>query len=228
MKKNMRNLILFLFIILGIIIFSPLANAQTSYTNTNYTNSEQYMRESISSVTLNSSLNPGGYTTTAWFEYSLDPNFRTLNETEHKYVGSSNEEIPFGTTINNLIPNTIYYFRVITNNGRNTTKGNILSFTTKQNNISSNTNYSTTNARYVDNYINQTQPLNTTGYTNYQNQNNSSIYQNTNRVSNNNVANPLFANTFLPNNLGGWLVLFLIILIIIIVIRKLFKTNYSL
>ena len=65
-----------------------------------------------------------------------------------------------------------------------------------------NTNYSATNTRY----INQTQPtVYTNQSTNYQN---TPVYQNTNRtVNTNNVANPLFGATFLPNTLDTWLVL---------------------
>ncbi|MEK7459586.1 MAG: hypothetical protein AAB636_00785 [Patescibacteria group bacterium] len=230
MNKNTKKLIISLFALSIIVLSSSTAEAQNSYmTNTN-TNNMQYTEYNTSSVTLNSSLNPSGKTTTAWFEYSTDPNFRTWNETEHEYVGSSNQESPFGAIINNLSPNTVYYFRVITNDGKSTIKGNILSFNTmgQNNNVSynnsnfTNTNYSATNTRY----INQTQPtVYTNQSTNYQNT--VPVYQNTNRtVNTNNVANPLFGATFLPNTLGTWLVLLLLILIIAIVVKKLSRTTY--
>lgn len=221
-KKIIKNLIYSLFVLILIVSFSSVAEAQNYYSNTN-----QYTSNTMSSsVTLNSSLNPGGQTTTAWFEYSTDPKFQTWNETEHEYVGSSYQESPFGAMINNLMPNTVYYFRVVTNNGKNTTKGNILSFNTntQNNNISYNnsnfvnTNSNTTNTRYISGY-NYGQPI---AYSNTYPTN----YQNTNRTYNSNVANPLFSTSFLPNTLGAWLILILLIFAIIVIVRKLFKTTY--
>ena len=76
MNKNTKKLIISLFA-LSIIVLSSMKIQQkrkTHMTNTN-TNNMRYTEYNTSSVTLNSSLNPSGKTTTAWFEYNADRKF---------------------------------------------------------------------------------------------------------------------------------------------------------
>lgn len=230
MKNQMKNLMIVLFV-LGIVSLAHTASAQTYYTNNGMTtqqNSQTYTSVT-SSVDLNASVNPGGYTTTAWFEYGTDANFYAFNETEHIFIGAGYSDMPVAVTINNLTPNTMYYFRVITNNGRNTIKGNVLTFMTNQNQNTqstlSNTNstrYVSTNTNYINRYVNTTTPT----YTN-QTSNNTQLYTtpvySTAPVtySNSVVANPLFGTTFLPSNVFDWLILLILIFAIVWVIRRL-------
>jgi len=94
-------------------------------TNTTYTNTTQKTE-----ATLNGVVNPGGNTTTAWFEYSSNSNFTGLQETDHIFLGSQNKEISISATIYNLSPNVTYYARVVADNGINRIKGNTVTFST--------------------------------------------------------------------------------------------------
>jgi hypothetical protein len=225
MKRNIKNTIAFLSLFGMFFVFASSVEAQTYYSNTQTT--------STSSVALNATVNPGGRSTTGWFEYTTDPNFYSWNETEHVYVGSTNSDTPLMATLNNLVPNTVYYFRVVTNNGKKVYKGNTLSFvTTSQTQTYSNvTNtvpvaVNTSNIRYV-NAPQPTTVLYTTTPTNQvttnTNANVATVYRSVNTTNPNyvNVANPVFGSTFLPNTIFGWLLLMLIILAIFVVVRRL-------
>ncbi len=221
MKTNTKNIITALSLFGMLFAFAPSVEAQTYYSNTQTT--------STSSVTLNATVNPGGRSTTGWFEYTTDPNFYSWNETEHVYVGTTNSDTPLMATLSNLVPNTVYYFRVATNNGKKTSKANILSFvTTYQTNTVSNVTNTVpvavnTNVRYV-NAPQPTTVLYTTAPQNQVSTNNvATVYRSVNTTNPNyvNVANPLFGTTFLPNTIFGWLLLLLIILAIFVVVRRL-------
>jgi len=111
--------------------------------------------QSVTSAVLNASVNPGGTRTTAWFEYGTNPSLNTWTETTHELIGTFNYAKAFSQTVYNLQPNTLYYFRVVTNNGYDTYRAGILSFTTGTN--SSNTSYNTnqTSYNYSDSYTDQ-------------------------------------------------------------------------
>lgn len=224
MKNKMKNFILALFV-LGIASLATAVSAQTYYTNNGTTTQQtsQMYYSGTSSVDLNASVNPGGYTTTAWFEYGTDANFYAFNETEHVFIGAGYSDMPVAVTINSLMPNTMYYFRVITNNGRSTVKGNVLTFMTTQNQNTVSTS-TTNNTNYVNRYMNTTTPVT---YTNQPTTTNASLYttQNYNTTpvtyTNSVVANPLFGTAFLPSNVFDWFILLILIFAIVWVIRRL-------
>ncbi|HWA32225.1 MAG TPA: fibronectin type III domain-containing protein [Candidatus Paceibacterota bacterium] len=82
------------------------------------------------SATLSGSINPNGRLTTVWFEYGTDANLAKSNETPHASISAGMSSIPFTEDVTGLTPDTTYYFRIVTDNGEQETKGNILSFKT--------------------------------------------------------------------------------------------------
>ncbi|MFM7088431.1 MAG: hypothetical protein ACKOW9_02785 [Candidatus Paceibacterota bacterium] len=138
--KNISKKIIASAIVLSVLFVGFKANAQNSAT----------------SAVLNASVNPGGMQTTAWFEYGTNPNLTTWTETQRESVGAFSSARTFSQTVNNLQPNTMYYFRVATNNGYNTFRAQILSFTTGTTNtnnqvVYNNTPTTTNVTRYVVN-----------------------------------------------------------------------------
>lgn len=134
MKKYIQNLI-----VLGslaIVAMFPVSAFAQNYSN-------NAIISSPTSVILNASIDPNGTNTSGWFEYGTDANLYTWTETPRTYIGSGYAEMPFTQTINNLAPNTIYYYRAVANS-TTTVKGNILSFVTNTNNVYTNTNVSNT------------------------------------------------------------------------------------
>ncbi|MBP6866243.1 MAG: hypothetical protein KBC12_01735 [Candidatus Pacebacteria bacterium] len=111
--------------------------------------------QSVTSAVLNASVNPGGTRTTAWFEYGTNSSLNTWTETQHELIGTFNYAKAFSQTVYNLQPNTLYYFRVVTNNGYDTYRAGILSFTTGSNNTSYNTNQTSYNYNDGYNYTDQ-------------------------------------------------------------------------
>jgi hypothetical protein len=150
-------------------------------------------------ITLNGSINPAGEHTTAWFEWGMDPNLRTWNETTHVYVGATNYSVPISVSLDNLSPNTTYYFRVVSDNSRNIIKGNIMSFNTTSIGRSRVTTENRTSGSGDSISI--------------RNRN----YQRTSNLT----AGPIFASSGLPTTLAGWLILILVIVAIIAVFRRL-------
>lgn len=76
------------------------------------------------------SVNPGGMTTTAWFEYGTSESLNNFKETVHLHIGSSTFETPIKTSVTGLDSNTTYYFRLASDNGQSTAKGKTYSFKT--------------------------------------------------------------------------------------------------
>ncbi|HXJ74293.1 MAG TPA: SH3 domain-containing protein, partial [Candidatus Dormibacteraeota bacterium] len=79
-----------------------------------------------SSAQLNGSINPSGFSTTAYFEYGLTTSY-----------GSSTASANFGTTVQNigfvqtgLSPNSTYHYRLVASNSQGTTRGLDAAFTT--------------------------------------------------------------------------------------------------
>lgn len=84
------------------------------------------------SATLNGYVNPNGTNTTRWFEWGTNSNYLS-NSTSKINQGYSSQS--FSETLYNLAPNTTYYFRAMAegSNGQRA-YGNILQFTTSNNN----------------------------------------------------------------------------------------------
>ena len=78
------------------------------------------------SATLNSTINPNGQSTTAWFQYGLTTSYGS--ETAHESVGTGS--ISYPKTVSGLSPGTTYHFRVVAQNACGITYGGDLTFTT--------------------------------------------------------------------------------------------------
>lgn len=89
------------------------------------------------------SVNPGGMTTTAWFEYGTSESLNNFKETVHLHIGSSTFETPIKTSVTGLDANTTYYFRLASDNGQSTAKGKIYSFKTLKDEYLTNTEETT-------------------------------------------------------------------------------------
>jgi hypothetical protein len=87
-----------------------------------------------SSAKLNASVNPNGYTTTYWFEYSKSafiPNGLVFNSPQQS-VSNSTLKVNVSADITSLTNNTKYYVRVVAFNQYGTVRGDMVSFTTKK------------------------------------------------------------------------------------------------
>lgn len=89
------------------------------------------------------SVNPGGMTTTAWFEYGTSESLNNFKETVHLHIGSSTFETPIKTSVTGLDANTTYYFRLASDNGQSTAKGKTYSFKTLKDEYLTNTEENT-------------------------------------------------------------------------------------
>lgn len=81
-----------------------------------------------SSARLNSSVNPNGAETTAWFEFGRDYTLRGSGG--NRSLGFVSSETPFAIVLIGLKPGTAYYYRVAAKNIFGIRYGNILSFIT--------------------------------------------------------------------------------------------------
>jgi hypothetical protein len=81
-----------------------------------------------SSVNFAATVNPNGYDTAAWFEYSTDPNdlYNTTNDTS---LGSGTTSQALSATVTGLTPGTTYYYCVYASNAGGSTVSNVMSFT---------------------------------------------------------------------------------------------------
>ena len=141
MNKKMKNKVIAVVVAMFVFFaFGASANAQ-----------------STANATLNATVNPGGRQTTAWFEYSTSPSLTSYNQTPRVSVGSRNYSAPFSQEVSGLVRNTKYYFRVVTNNGISTKRGNILSFDTYDEVV----NTTNTNTQVVNQYQYVAQPVQT-------------------------------------------------------------------
>lgn len=80
------------------------------------------------SALLRASINPQARETKVWFEFGRD--IRLLEQTAQVSVGAGNFFIAFQQSLTNLVPNSVYYYRIVARNDIGTTRGSILSFTT--------------------------------------------------------------------------------------------------
>ena len=79
---------------------------------------------------LNGLVNPDGISTDVHFEYSTDPGLAGAVSTTTQNIGSGSVELPVTAPVTGLLPQTIYYFRVVASNTLGTYSGDILSFYT--------------------------------------------------------------------------------------------------
>ena len=80
----------------------------------------------VSSATLNSSVNPNSASTTIYFQYGTTASYGST--TLSGSIGTSSGN--YGTSISGLLPSTTYHFRIVANNSTGTSLGNDLTFTT--------------------------------------------------------------------------------------------------
>ncbi|NUQ83034.1 MAG: hypothetical protein HUU10_15635, partial [Bacteroidetes bacterium] len=80
---------------------------------------------------LSGSVDPKGYSTTYWVEYSTQIYFADFERTASQNAGSGTSPVPVSVTLNNLQPSTTYYFRLIANNSFGDGNGYSGSFSTK-------------------------------------------------------------------------------------------------
>jgi hypothetical protein len=85
------------------------------------------------SAVLNGSLEPNGFDTHAWFEYSSKLEYKRtgfyVSATPHQDVGDASEVKPVSASITGLEPNTTYYYRLATENTFGVTLGGLEIFT---------------------------------------------------------------------------------------------------
>jgi phosphodiesterase/alkaline phosphatase D-like protein len=86
------------------------------------------------SATLNGTVNPNGDSTTYWFEYGNDSLLGSiLGSTTHQTVaGSGDNPINVAANLGGLASSTTYFYRLVTTNSYGTTRGDIMTFHTKQ------------------------------------------------------------------------------------------------
>ncbi len=201
-------------------------------------------------ATVYGTVRPNGLQTTAWVEYSTDFNMNTYTESNHIYVGTQNSNSPIRINLKNLKADTIYYARMVADNGRIKTEGNILLFKTNpriENQTVTIVNTNTTGGNNTSVQItNDTRPTNTAVNTNteiitktidvvvpssniiLQDQNfiNTNQNNNTNWIYDNNTENNLSANTgliSLDTKIPGNLFEWIIVLLLLILIVVVIK-----
>ncbi|TSD03731.1 MAG: Uncharacterized protein Athens071426_64 [Parcubacteria group bacterium Athens0714_26] len=109
--------------------FTTLPNIEQPTLFPNATTNSAYGITS-NSATLDSSINPNGKDTMAWFEYGTSQSFGNI--TSSKNLGSGDSNINNNVYVSGLNQNTQYFFRVVAQNLNGTAYGNIISFTTSQ------------------------------------------------------------------------------------------------
>lgn len=82
------------------------------------------------SAILNGNVITHNLKTEAWFEYGTLNNISYFTSTTKMNVNSNSTNTPFSLSVNNLNPNTIYYFRAVAKGPSGTKYGSVLSFKT--------------------------------------------------------------------------------------------------
>lgn len=82
---------------------------------------------SITSATLNGTVNPHGFSTRYHFEYGLTDAYG--NSTSVTDAGSGMADIPVSTAITNFLPNTVYHYRIVADTGFDVSYGDDATFT---------------------------------------------------------------------------------------------------
>ena len=80
------------------------------------------------SATLNGTVNPNGFATTAWFQWGTSIAYGSTTSSQSAGSGSSN--VAVSANLSGLSPNTTYHYRVAANNSAGTSYGSDVSFTT--------------------------------------------------------------------------------------------------
>ncbi len=80
------------------------------------------------SATVNGTVNPEGQSTTYYFEYGTTTSYGS--QTSVAGAGSGTAGVKVSTSIEPLVPNTTYHYRVVATNGSGTTLGTDVSFKT--------------------------------------------------------------------------------------------------
>jgi TolB-like protein len=80
-------------------------------------------------VVLNGTVNPRGAATQAWFEYGTSATLVSFSSTSAQGVGAGSAEVDVSHTVEQLQPNTTYYYRMAASNTHGTARGQIRSFT---------------------------------------------------------------------------------------------------
>jgi GH25 family lysozyme M1 (1,4-beta-N-acetylmuramidase) len=80
------------------------------------------------SVFLNGTVNPNGAPATGWFEWGTSLSYG--NSTAPLSGGSGTTPVPLTVSVSGLLPNTLYYYRAVGNNGAGTNYGQDVTFTT--------------------------------------------------------------------------------------------------
>ena len=84
---------------------------------------------STNSATLNGTVNPNGWPTTAWFQWSTTRNYDNL--TSVTALGSGTTALPLSAPLAGLSPGVTYHFRVAATNDYGLVYGSDQSFTTR-------------------------------------------------------------------------------------------------
>ena len=154
------------------------------------------------SATLQGTVYTNGISPTyAYFEYGTTPSLGLATVRYPIYSSSSN----YKKNITGLNPDTIYYFRLVAENGNGASYGNILYFKT-----------AVVGQTIVTPIVNS--------YTDTSNGNSNNSPNNSGR-NNLGAAVGITGGGFLPSTFVGWLFLILFALIVILVARKLFGAN---
>jgi hypothetical protein len=179
---------------------------------------------STNSASLYGTINPRGFSATAWFEYGAIASLPYYNQTSHLSVLSGSLDYPFNQTLSGLTPNTTYYFRLVGNNYAGTVRGNILSFTTGSvvntgsgTGGGTSTNYQNTSTSGNTNTFVSSVKTKSTESTKTEE---SSLDNNSKGLA---AAGFLGAFHLLPRTATGWLLLAILVLIILIIARKLYS-----
>ena len=83
------------------------------------------------SATLNGRINPKGATTAYLFEYSRNSNFSSSSTTSPENIGAGTSDINVSKSVTDLLPNTLYYYRIVASNTAGSTSTNGMTFTTQ-------------------------------------------------------------------------------------------------
>lgn len=77
---------------------------------------------------LNGTVNPNGFNTTAWFEYSTNSTLSSYTTTVQQSIGEGSTDINVDQELSGLTPGLNYFFRLTATNGFGSSYGNIKSF----------------------------------------------------------------------------------------------------
>ncbi len=90
-----------------------------------------------SSATLNGTVNPGGSSTTAYFEWGTSSSLSSVSSTTAQSIGSGTSAVSVSANLSSLTPSMTYYYRIVGINTAGTQRGSIVSLTTAGGTLSS-------------------------------------------------------------------------------------------